>query len=211
MNAFTHIIKDPASFQGYERIFLDDGLYNHYLHRDSLHINTTLSIVTSFVRPEGVKPRESENYFEEAMYGDYSAFMSWKEIEEMSNRCVIAAHSHWHDFILTTRGGSYMTPWKKDYLKVTNEMAKFFPRVGGMLANKGLLIKEGKVYKRSQKEWEDYIAIDTESMMTAFLDNLGFVPRSYVMPFNHMNDHTTEILKTYGFGRIYGKERFELP
>jgi hypothetical protein len=75
--------------------------------------------------------------------------------------------------------------------------------IGGHSHSHRRLDSYSKIVERLQ-----YLKQDTETMISWFEENLGFVPKQFCFPYN--NDYQgmySGILKHYGFNELYGRER----
>jgi hypothetical protein len=209
---------------GYDKVFLDDGLYSHYYYRDhlsSLNVPIYFSIPTSFIY-NGCIRRHFPKFKEPSVYMyEYhcknikSNFMTWDEVRSLKkyDNFYIVPHSHYHRTILTNgRCENINDKWKRCLYK--NKGFDCFDIISGFrsaLVENGFEIISGKLHKRSMKDLYDFIVRDTQLMMDMFLYELDDVPHDYVFPFNHQSDFLIDILgNEFGFDNFYGKDRNEL-
>lgn len=119
--------------------------------------------------------------------GNNSAYMTFEQIKELSEKYIIGGHSFYHAHTKYSQ--------MKDIInkKIKNDNIK------RMFMQSKLVIGT-----------REFVIEDTEKLISWFLNQFGKIPKEYCFPFNASNDRLVEILKQYGFEQFYGKERIEL-
>ncbi len=206
------------------RLTFDDGLFSQYYYYPLFNRYQTEKIyfiTTSFIKPGNVRPMfngeylhylKSKQYMNEAVLkGQFNHFVTTEELQLLVTKInvKIGAHSHYHDVILTSkqpRKKKAISQWRLERFQNHPEISEEKYHIRSKLAFQGYNLIHGKISRRSESEWEDYIKIDTEQCLKWFRLNLNIVPEMYCFPFNEYSDKMVSILKSFGFKIFYGSK-----
>lgn len=166
----------------------DDCLYSQYYYADKI-INqnriyfccpTLINNLNTFICD--IECNDAMlNHFSN---NDNSAYMSIKQIKELSEKYIIGGHSYYH---------AHTKYSNKKGIRIKNDKIK------DMFMQSKLIIGS-----------TEYIIEDAEKLVEWFKSNLGKIPKEYCFPFNRHNERLVEILKQYGFSEFYDDKRIEL-
>ena len=203
------------------RLTFDDGLFSQYYYFSLLKkhpAELTFFITTSFIKPGKARSRYDGEYLSYLKSKKYSYrtfiedrfdhFMTLEEIQELAaqSNVRIGVHSHFHDVILTRTHSSRRKPlnrWKLARFENRPEIAAEDLSIRSRLAFQGYYLKDDKLARRSEAQWEEYIKYDTELCLNWMQDHLGFTPDRYCFPFNEHNEKLISVLKTFGFKQFF--------
>jgi hypothetical protein len=140
--------------------------------------------------------------------GKFDHFMTLEEIQKLSDQpnVRIGVHSHFHDVILTgthPRKRKPLSKWKLERFPNLPDMDKEDLNIRSKLAFQGFHYRGGRLIRRTEVEWEDYIKRDTELCVRWVENNLGFAPDLYCFPFNEHNQRLISILRSFGFKKFF--------
>lgn len=200
----------------------DDGLFSQYYYfpmfkrfqSERIYFITTAFIKSGKIRPlfngEHLRPLKSKEYmYAASIKGEFGHFVTTEELQLLSTRenVKIGAHGHSHDVIITqqrSRKKKKLSQWKLERFQNHPEITEKNYSIRSKLAFQGYDLRNGKITRRSEPEWEDFIKYDTERCLAWFNSNLKFIPEMYCFPFNEYNDKLISILKSFGFKKFYG-------
>jgi len=203
------------------KLTFDDGLYAHYYYYPQFKTSPdelVFFIITSFIKPGKARKmfeggyldyQKSKKYMHAAFIkGQLSHFMNLEELQILASHpnVRIAAHSHYHDVILTRRHPKKkkpLSPWKLERFRKNPAIESENFSIRSKLAFKGHDIQDNRIVQRTDAEWLDFIKYDTEMCIAWFENNLGFTPDTYCVPFNEHNEHLLTVLKSFGFKTFY--------
>jgi hypothetical protein len=203
------------------RLTFDDGLFSQYYYFPLLkhHPEKLIYfITTSFIRPGPARDMFSGEYLpyiksKKYMYRTFiekkfDHFMTVEELQSISrqNNVQIGIHSHFHDVIFTRthpRKRKPVSKWKLKRFEGLSDISTADWSIRSKLAFQGFKLQDGKLRRRSEAEWEDYIKYDTELAVRWAADHLGLCPDSYCFAFNEHNQTLISILKTFGFKKFF--------
>ena len=152
--------------------------------------------------------------YETIIKGSFDHFMNLEELQRLVTleKVQVGSHSHFHDVILTRKHSKKkkpLSPWKLEYFQNHPAIAEMGLSVRSRLAFQGYALRKGKVIRRTEKEWEDYIKYDTEQCLKWFDSHLNLKPEMYCLPFNEYSDKMLSILRSFGFKKFYGARAVE--
>ena len=203
------------------QLTFDDGLFSQYYYFPLLKDHPrklTYFITTSFIRPgkardmyagEPIAYLKSKKYMRRTFSdGRFDHFMRLEEVQALSTQpnVQLGVHSHFHDVIMTHTPSSNRKPlsqWKLERFKNHPGISAMNMSIRSKLAFQGYALKNGRLTKRTQAQWEDYIKYDTQLCLEWMTKHLGFSPELYCFPFNEYNERLISILKTFGFKRFF--------
>ena len=203
------------------RLTFDDGLFSQYYYFPLLKDHPaalTFFITTSFIKSGAARSQYAGEYLAHLKAKKYAYrtfidhrfdhFMNLEEIQEIAVQANvrIGVHSHFHDVILTRTHASKRkppSPWKLARFGNRPEIAAQDLSIRSRLAFQGYCLKDGKLTRRTQARWEDYIKYDTEQCLRWMANHLGFAPDLYCFPFNEHSEKLISILKTFGFKQFF--------
>jgi hypothetical protein len=203
------------------RLTFDDGLFSQYYYLPLLKnhpAELTFFITTSFIKPGPVRRKYSGEHLVHLKAKKYAYrtfiedrfdhFMTLEEIQELAAKANvrIGVHSHFHDVILTRTHASKrkpLSPWKLARFDNRPEIVAEDLSIRSGLAFQGHYLKDDKLVRRSEAQWEEYIKYDTELCLNWMQDHLCFTPDLYCFPFNEHNQKLITILKTFGFKQFF--------
>lgn len=197
----------------------DDGLFSQYYYSPLLQGRELLFFIpSSFIRPGPARPMfegkdieyiQSKKYMYEAMIrNNFDAFMRIEELQDLAkaDNVHLGMHSHFHEVILTRSHPGKRKPlssWKLEHIGYPPDASQSSFSIRSKLAFQGYCLHNGRLTRRSQDQWHDYIKYDTESALQWFATNLGHIPDTYCFPFNEHNRFLIDIVKTFGFRHFY--------
>jgi len=203
------------------RLTFDDGLYSQYYYSPLLKTDgpeRVYFIISGFVRPGSARKMfdgehidfiKSKKYMYDAVIkGKFDHFMRLEEIQALAaqKNVRIGAHSHFHEIIPTRTHPNKKkapSPWKMERYPYYDDIREQDMNLRSKLAFQGYNYRNGRLVRRSEAEWEDYVKYDTELSLEWFASNLGFRPEMYCFPFNEHNDRFIAVLKQFGFNTFY--------
>jgi hypothetical protein len=203
------------------RLTFDDGLFSQYYYFPLLkshHQQLTFFITTAHIKPGRARPMFAGEYlahlktkrysYRTFVEGRFDHFINLAELQDLSvqSNVRIGVHSHFHDVILTRTHASKrkpLSPWKLERFDNRPEIAAEDLSIRSKLAFQGYDFKDEVLTRRTVRQWEEYIAHDTELCIKWMEDNLGITPELYCFPFNEHNQKLIAILKTYGFKHFF--------
>ena len=204
----------------------DDGLFSQYYYYPLFRryrSELIYFIATAFVKPRKARPWfdgnplgfvKSKQYMHAAFVQNrFDHFMAIEELQALAGEKVaIGAHSHGHDVIVTRMGPRKKkkpSAWKLARFQNHPAISEEKYHIRSKLAFQGYCLKSGKLSRRSESEWEDYIKYDTEQCLKWFDAHLNLKPELYGLPFNEYSDKLLAILKSFGFKKFYGARPVE--
>ncbi|MFH2218610.1 MAG: polysaccharide deacetylase family protein [Pseudomonadota bacterium] len=199
----------------------DDGLFSQFYYAPLLRAcspDPIYFIVSSFIRPgkarkmfdgEYIDTVKSKKYMYDAVIkGEFVHFMTLAEIQTLASQETvrIGCHSHFHEVIPARPPRKKKRPsqWKMERYPYYDEISGQNLNLRSKLAFQGYDYREGRLVRRPETAWEDFIKQDTELSLKWFESNLGFTPKMYCFPFNEHSDRLIAILKQFGFEEFYG-------
>ena len=205
----------------------DDGLFSQYYYYPLFRryrSELIYFIPTAFIKPRKARPwfdknhpgyLKSKQYMHEAFVrGRFDHFMTIEELQALAGekKVTIGAHSHGHDVIITRTGPRHkkkLSPWKLDRFQNLSILSEKKYHIRSKLAFQGYHLRDGKLSRRSESEWADYIKYDTEQCLKWFDSHLNLKPELYGLPFNEYSDTMLSILRSFGFKKFYGARPVE--
>ena len=203
------------------QLTFDDGLFSQYYYYPLLENhpgNLIYFIVTSFIKPGKARRMyagEYIPYLKAKKYGyrtfiedKFDHFMTLEELQIISDRTNtrIGVHSHFHDVIPTRthpRKKKSLSKWKLERFQNVEDISRQDLSIRSKLAFQGFNCRNGRLTRRLESEWVDYIKYDTELCLKWMEENLGFAPDLYCFPFNEHNEKLMSILKPFGFKHFF--------
>ena len=191
----------------------DDGHYNVYAARHELSTlpnRKVIFITPSYVAPESreTPPRREVYYQYDRVFNSNSQFMTLSEITELLNLGFeLGMHSFYHDLVYVDGQTPVDRYWRMHKLAKTPLGLTALCRMYGTtsaLAEPGVDRVDGLVRRRTQTEFAEFVARDTELCVEWFAKNL-FVPNAYAFPFFIGSELLLSELSKYKITNVLGR------